>query len=228
MNRVSQQTSHLFCIGNAATMQTYAPMVQAKYRIFPSTAPGIQYDWRSPTRRQNHFLFFAGTGNVGKGLDILLEAFLKRPDITLHIATTIDQEILTAYGSQLYSAPNIILEGFIPIRSARFKKLTSLVSFVVLPSASEGTATSVTTCMRAGLIPLVTEESGIDVSSASQLITSIDPTKLGEMLATHAELPQADRSGLMADAFIRSRDYSQANYTRSIETALMKTLLPEL
>lgn len=112
---------------------------------------------------KKNFLWFGSYGAIHKGLDLLLDVFSKNEGLNLYIAGLNENEdwILKQYKN----CKNIINCGFIDVRSNNFIELIDKVAFVVLPSASEGMATSVLTCMKHGLIPIVTRNVGIDVDN---------------------------------------------------------------
>lgn len=117
---------------------------------------------------KKHFVYFAGNGGVHKGLDLLIEAFIKNEaDCFLHICCNIKREkdLLSCYDHRYGSNKNrIIIHGMIDPYSDNMRQICMASAFVILPSCSEGTASSVITCMAKGLIPVVTKESGIVIN----------------------------------------------------------------
>ncbi|MEI6437333.1 MAG: glycosyltransferase [Candidatus Omnitrophota bacterium] len=111
------------------------------------------------------FLFFASGPQLRKGLDLLLEAFLIRPEYDLYVCSRFQQEkdFCKLYHKELFETANIHPVGFVNMNSQRFYELCEKCAYVILPSAEEGQAGSVVQCMAAGLIPVVTPEVGIDV-----------------------------------------------------------------
>jgi hypothetical protein len=61
--------------------------------------------------------------------------------------------------------PNIVQHGWIDVAVEDFARLTEESVALVYPSCREGQAGAVVNCMRAGLIPLVSRESGVDVNA---------------------------------------------------------------
>jgi|LakMenEpi03Aug12_release.lakeMendotaPanAssembly.Ray.scaffolds.fasta_scaffold09449_5 glycosyltransferase involved in cell wall biosynthesis len=111
-------------------------------------------------KTRDNFMFFAGAGNVHKGLDILLEAF-KGLDINLYVVGHIDDEFYKIM-KPFFNEANIHKVGEVSMRSREFYKISDKCAFVILPSCSEGQAGSVVECMNQGLIPIVTEETRLD------------------------------------------------------------------
>lgn len=116
-------------------------------------------------KARRHFLFFASRDQVGKGLDLLLEIFPRVPELHLYVCSAFAREkaFVKCYERELYHTPNIHPIGQVPVKSKDFDDLVSRCAYVILPSCSEGQPGSVIQCMHAGLIPLVTRESGIDL-----------------------------------------------------------------
>ena len=107
------------------------------------------------------FSFFSGSGNVHKGLDVLLDAF-SLLDTHLYICQKISPAFYKVYRHELEDLPNIHLVGFVPIRSQRYYDLIDRCAFVIHPSCAEGSAGSLVEAMHQGLIPVVTRETTVD------------------------------------------------------------------
>lgn len=108
---------------------------------------------------RKHFIWIGSSGAVHKGLDILLDVFAKHPELDLTIIGLNEQDRRLLQGLMKSNVHNY---GYIPsIKSELFAQIVSGCGFVVLPSCSEGLATSVITGMNHGLIPLVTAETNI-------------------------------------------------------------------
>ena len=103
---------------------------------------------------------------VHKGLDRVLEAFAAMPHLSLLICGPVEKELdfVKAYRKELYETENIRLVGWIDVSSQEFADLASSCVAMLHPSCSEGGATSVVACMHAGLIPIASVESEVDIS----------------------------------------------------------------
>ena len=86
------------------------------------------------------------------------------------------------YYKELYLLPNIKTLGFTDVRSEQFQAIIENTCALIYPSCSEGQAGSVITCLHAGLIPIISYESGVDVedfgiilkkNSVDEIINSI-------------------------------------------------------
>ncbi|OGF61544.1 MAG: hypothetical protein A2Y62_01830 [Candidatus Fischerbacteria bacterium RBG_13_37_8] len=112
-------------------------------------------------KARRNFLFFSGPGNVHKGLDLLLEVFV-RASANLYICQNIRSDFFKVYKNELENYNNIHVIGSIPLRSSIFYQLIDKCAFIIHPSCAEGQPGSVVECMHQGLIPVVSQESNID------------------------------------------------------------------
>jgi glycosyltransferase involved in cell wall biosynthesis len=179
-------------------------------KIYPVPAPiartygwSSEKDWLSARRR---FIWYGSRGLVHKGLDLVLEAFAAMPDLELVVCGPIDQEpeFVKAYYPELYETPNIETVGWVDTGGRRFREIVDSCTAVVFPSCSEGLSTSTLECMHAGLIPVVTHETGVPaepfgfeiesltvnaVQSAVRAVTALSPEQLrkrSELAWAHA------------------------------------------
>ena len=96
----------------------------------------------------------------------------------------------------MYETENIETVGWVDVASPDFLEIVGNCIGLVYPSCSEGQSGAVVTCMKAGLIPIVSYESGVDVTDfgvqldhctveeimdAVQQLSSTDPITLSEM-----------------------------------------------
>jgi glycosyltransferase involved in cell wall biosynthesis len=114
---------------------------------------------------RNNFLWFGSSGFVHKGLDLVLEAFAGMPDMKLTVCGPIssDNAFERLYHTELYCTPNIRTAGWVDLSGTEFSDIVQNCAAVIFPSCAEAQASSVINCMRAGLIPVVTRETGIPV-----------------------------------------------------------------
>ena len=159
----------IICLGNETMLEPYSkfPLVlnlnNASYydNHFDKTEKDIE-------KTRNNYLFFSGGGNVHKGLDLLLEVFSRRNE-NLYICTTLDQEFGYEYKKELQRS-NIHFMGWVRQRSKKFYDIVDNCSFIIFPSCSEGSAGSVVECINQGLIPIISEETRIDVHNMGILL----------------------------------------------------------
>ena len=118
------------------------------------------------TAARRRFLWFGSGGLLHKGLDRVLEVFAALPDFELTVLGPIDREpeFERAFHRELYETPNIHTHGWIDVASPEFLALALRHLALVYPSCSEGQNGGAVTCMHAGLIPVLSRESGVDLA----------------------------------------------------------------
>lgn len=128
-------------------------------RIYPS---GFYNDkeFNISNRKRKSFLVFGTDGFVHKGVDLLVEVFNKHLEWQLYICGYHIMEEVERLGLTL--TDNIHDCGYIDVRSDRFVELVEECTYILLPSCSESTSTSILTGMRHALIPIVTHGNGFD------------------------------------------------------------------
>lgn len=171
MQRAMTVTDAIISVANEFNNQGYKKYDKPLYSIYSPTSPHLHLKESEISKKsQKKFFFFGGNGNILKGLDLAIEAFAGLPDLELHIAGPIDPEFERHYKEIIQNSSNIRMHGFISVNGKEFHEITSKCGFIILPSCTEGAASSVTTCMRRGLIPIVTREAGIDVKDFGTFI----------------------------------------------------------
>ncbi len=158
-----------------------------------------------------------------KGLDLVLEAFVQMPAYHLTVCGPVerDKDFEQVYYHELYHSSNIHTYGWIDVGSPEFVELANSCVGLVYPSCSEGSSGVVKTCLHAGLIPLVSYESGVDVSDDVGVILhncSIEEIKDSVQrifsLSTQ-KLKQMPRNAC---------EYARANHTmKKVEIECLKT-----
>jgi len=157
-------------------------------------------------------LFFGSYGLLHKGLDLVVDAFRENPDWILHVCGYTYRE--KNYLDSLKLPKNIKVHGFIDINSALFSDLSKNCGYVILPSSSEGIATSVLTVMgNGGMIPIVTKECGVDVDDFGILIDSLTVNAVKEAIRKCNNHTIEDLLINSKKAFIKANnDYTVENY----------------
>lgn len=156
-------------LGNEHTLSTFQPAHRAKMvRLMPTASRLLPLPPISPRSEPPEFLWLGGGGAVLKGLDLVLEAFAAMPDLTLHVVgfPAEEPDFERLYEHELYRLPNIRLHGFLRTSGPEFAAILARTSALLAPSASEGAATSVATCLVAGLFPIVSDDTGLDYDEA--------------------------------------------------------------
>jgi glycosyltransferase involved in cell wall biosynthesis len=166
----------LIVVGNNWTKATYSRFTKNPIVTINVTAltneksVSIQ---RNIANTKTNFVWFGSTGSIHKGLDLCVEIFSTRPNIDLHICGPRESDFFEAFESKLRSK-NIHFHGFVDVSSDKFLEIVSKCSFAILPTCSEGQATSLLTMMAAGVIPIATIYSGIDLDNTGVIINGLN------------------------------------------------------
>lgn len=162
-------------IGNDTTVRTFGLMSKKFVKIPASEL--IEYDWdenKDFEKCRKNFLWLGNTGFVHKGLDLVIEAFCKHPEFHLDICGPIhlEPEFEKSFHKELYSLDNIKTWDKVDVSSQMFCNLIKETIGIIYPSCSEGTAGSVIVGIHAGLIPIISKESGVDIPENSGVVLS--------------------------------------------------------
>lgn len=164
----------IITIGNEFTESLFRKFHANVYSIPATYFESTSYKQKNPKELEKQsILWFGGKGSIHKGLDLCIAAVI-RTNIKLYIAGSLDDEI-SIYQHYLDKYPNNIeYIGLLKINTDRFNEFVSKIPFVVLPSCSEGMATSILTLVcNYGTIPIVTKQCGINITNDAIEIESL-------------------------------------------------------
>ena len=226
---IMNNTDAIFSIGgrNTKSYDSFVNLGKPVYSFYPSTSPKVYYEenWLG-TRRTTNFLCYMGNGMIGKGVDVILESFIKRPDLKLHICGPREQQFHSHYGKIISEAPNVKFHGFIEPGGPLFNQLASLCSFSILHSSTEGCCTSIATTMRAGLVPIINEWCGI--KGADQIFSYMRdeniPFEIESSIDIASSLTNTEYEEKVRKTLVLSEDYTQASFVKSYGDSLDKLL----
>ena len=214
--------------GNDAAVNTFA---YAGKKIFKIPSPcATTYEWNknkdwASTRK--HFLWFSSSGFVHKGLDLVLEAFNDLPEYQLTICGPLDKDadFLNAFKNEIYENKNINLKGWMDIESNEFLEITSQCIAVLHTSCSEGGAPSVKTCMHAGLIPIISYETAVDVEDFGIVLqqSSIDEIKNAIDCIAKSSPEKLEKRSYKAWEFARN-NFTRDNFSTKYKEAIVRIL----
>lgn len=178
---------------------------------------------------KTHFLWWGSTGAIHKGLDLVLEIFKNRPDLTLHICgfKKIETEFYEYYKKELNNEiPNIINHEFVGINGDLFKKLMNQCASVVSPSISEGGAIGILNILaNGGIIPIISEASGLDVGHYGFMFENLDIATINSMIDKFLMLNEFEMKNLSTQVKNETRErYSIDNHKNKL-TEILKEIL---
>ena len=223
-------TDAMILLGNDTIVDTYrkyydGPIFTQHASYFENILlkDALNKNW---AQSQKNFLWFGSSGAIHKGLDLLLDVFPSFPEYHLHICGLNPQEqnFFQAYRTEL-NAQNIHNYGFINTQSSIYKNLINKCAYVILPSCSEGQATSVLSVMCNGLIPVITECCGIDMQDFTFKIHALNSNGIISAIDNLKKLAPNECANLASKClnFTRQR-HSIQSYKQELMQNLSKIL----
>jgi glycosyltransferase involved in cell wall biosynthesis len=200
-------------LGNDFTTDTFKYANKPMYRI-PISSPVVypypdKKDFEAVRKR---FLWFGGSALVLKGLDLVLDAFAQMPEYHLTICGPVsnDKEFEQAFYKELYETPNIHTYGWIDVSSPDFIEVTNNCLGLVYPSVSEGQSGAVISCLQAGLIPILSYESGVDVHDFGMIFDNLSLEEIKAKVISISNSPEEKLKLMSRQAW----EYARANHTK--------------
>lgn len=222
INESMKHTEAIITCCNGWGIKGYEKFGKQIERVWLSSHPSLVTNEEEISHKeQDKFLYFGGNGNIMKGLPLAIEAFSHLPNLTLYIgAPTTEEDFNRIMAPMISRSPNIHFVGFMNVTGADFTRISKECGYVILPSSSEGCATSVTTCMRRGLIPVVTEETGVDIRDFGYLLESI---RMDYLVQRFDEIAKESREEFLRRSmatYIDSGKYTRENFTKTFTQAV--------
>ena len=200
-------------IGNGHTISTFNYVQKPMYRLSVSTQR--VYSWpedKDFDQCRRRFLWFGSGGLIHKGLDLVLEAFSDMPDYRLTVCgpVNLEKEFESAYYKELYETSNVDTKGWIDVHSTEFLDIARNCVGLIYPSCSEGQSGGVISCMHAGLIPILSLESGVDAEEFGIILKDCSIEEIKASLKQVSNLPAEDLKKFARNAW----EYARNNNTR--------------
>lgn len=217
-----------FMIGNPYNWQTYQKAPEKMPQVYYIPNGGLVPVYAGGNRRSPHkFLFFASSGQVHKGLDLLLEVFAKLcTDCELFVCSNfLNEEVFCkVYGQELFHTPNIHSIGFVDIQGQQFREITETCGYVIIPSCSEGQIGSVLYPMARGCVPILSRACGYDEDEVIHLPDCSIET-IAQYVKTYAEKDSIwlEEQSCYYHEIVAQR-YSCEAFSQSVQEALQQVL----
>jgi hypothetical protein len=227
------QVDGIIALGNAVNAEpwralTGRPVHELPLFYLPVLDPEEMLRSRDLARTRRHFLWFAGTGLVHKGLDLVLEAFGRHPELDLHVYGRIDLEpgFVRAFHRELRELPNIHVGGYLGLGDPGFRAALLESAFVICPSCSEASCSSILNiCGNGGQVPLLTRACGIDLGDFGVVIrdTSVEAVEAALAEATALSDAELERRTRGSAAFF-AREHRRELYHQRLKEAIQAIL----
>lgn len=179
-------------------------------RIFPINVNGLyNSDFSIEDKLGNfnptRFIWFGSAGLLHKGLDILIDAFAKMPNLHLEVYGAVPNEL-----KAIKKIPtNVEIKGRINVLSHDFLKVVYSNSYVLSMSCSEGMNTGIATCMLHGMVPVITKETGFDSYDTIFEFPGYKIEDAVAMLENMAQIDEPTYKGLSRKTY----EYAHRNFT---------------
>lgn len=182
---------YITILGNKFTAETYPKTEKEMFRIPISAAVTFPKPQKKWDKIRNNFIWFGGGGAVHKGLDLVLEAFSQMPEYNLSVCGPVyaEKDFEDFYHKELYETKNIKTFGRIDIAGDQFKEIADNCISLVYPSCSEGGGGSVVQCMHAGIIPIVSYESSVDIENFGTVLKNNSIEEIKNEVKRISKLP---------------------------------------
>jgi hypothetical protein len=203
----------VFVLGNEWTLSTYKNMHP---KLFLLPVPCVALNLPSIKEKnynegRKNFCWFAGSGALHKGLDLVLDAIeTLGDDFHLDVCGPISNEtdFIAHYEECLFDNPKITYHGFVDVDSEKMISIILNNNFVIMPSCSEGGGSSVITCMSGGLIPIVTPEASVNIGNFGFLIPEGTVESTAKMMLKASSEP-SDKLKKMS---LKASEYAKLNH----------------
>lgn len=214
----------IVCLG-APTARTFEPFAKRVMPVNNAAAVTAPPPPRVTEARRRAFLYTGGTGNVQKGLDLLIEAFAAEPELHLHIDAPLEAEVLAACRREL-RAPNIHYVEWERKLPGGANRIARRCAFTLYAGLNSGQSTTIVASLAYGLIPVMTRETSFGLGELEVPIAAATIPDIRAAIRAAAALPAEEigrRAPLVAAAF--REQFSPAAYRAGFRRAI-ESLLP--
>jgi glycosyltransferase involved in cell wall biosynthesis len=223
-------SSDIFFLGNSHTRRSYELRCSAKLHCLRNpitngvTSTVMSKDF---TASRTRFLWMAAYGALRRSLDVLLEVFADSPHYELWICGDISHEktFFHHYRHELFDLPNIKYIGWVDVTSESYRHVTRSCGYILYPSVSDGMPGSVVNAMASGLIPIVTEDAGMECGGYELRIPVVSHQAIREVIQ-QAAVAEPNVLAQRAEEVVRfttgyySQDAFCSQFTNALATVL--------
>jgi glycosyltransferase involved in cell wall biosynthesis len=150
------------------------------------------------------------------------------PDYQLYICGPLEEEkdFEKVYYRELHETPNIHTVGMVDVTGPQFNEITEKCIGLIYPSCSEGGAGSVIHCMHAGIIPIISKESGIDVHDFGLMLSDCSVESIKFSLQTISNLSNEKLKYMTSTAWEEARaNHSKDRFAEEYRKLIEKLII---
>jgi len=217
-------------LGNTHTLETYSSKVRNKSYLINAVGSYLGNNVKStnyvPLKKE--FLWFFGYGAVHKGLDLVLEVFSKHTELVLNVVgnVEVEKDFCEIYRKELFETENIKYHGYLLPSSRQFSEILSDCFCFLAPTCSESMSVAVLTMLNAGLYPILSRDTGVDMPENKGIFLedcSI-PEIEEKVLAIYERKPEDITNEIGVIQRFSNENYSKNNFSQKMFRILEQIL----
>lgn len=223
-SRNGEIADYIIGFGNKTIFKTFERFSKPVIHIPISSVKEFDYpEDKNFSESMKNFVWMGGGGAVLKGLDITLEAFSKMPEFNLHVLgpASAEKDFVKEYKKELEETPNINYYGRVDVTGEKFKSIIDKCSAVVYPSGAEGTSGTIVLAMHAGLVPIISNETGVDEASGYIPLENPTPESIIKTITKFSNMTEVEVKNISKKTW----EYARTHYTRKNHTNACKEFI---
>ncbi|MGG4675700.1 glycosyltransferase [Providencia sp. Me1] len=165
-------------------------------------------------------IWLGSRGIVHKGLDILIDAFIKSDfECNLHICGVTLADIKKL--KKIVNCDRVIFHGRVAINSDYFLNIIERSNFIISLSCSESCSTSILTGMRHGLIPIITSATSVNIGDNGFILNDYNVDSVTRKLN---EINNINKNNVNLLNEMRDNNFKIANEYYSLHSFSRRTM----
>jgi glycosyltransferase involved in cell wall biosynthesis len=134
-----------------------------------------------------------------------------------------EKDFVDAFRRELYETENIKTIGWVDVDGQEFKRIASSCVAMLHLSCSECGGTAVKICMHAGLIPIVSYESGVDVEEFGLSLRDCSPENIKDAIRYIVDASADELTDRARTAWVTARNtYTRENFAAAYRKFVME------
>lgn len=195
-----------------------------------STCLGPRERKKDLARARGNYVWLGAGGMLNKGLDLVVEAFARIPEATLHVFAPLEEEMRFFEWFKAFTGncPNIVRHAFDSVASGELEETAWNSIGTVYAGSVEGAPGFLAQLLHYGLIPIVTRASCVREEELGHVIEAGDDREIIEgIIEQVGKMETASREELEAGSR-RAREFALMHHTREAFTRSFENLLAQV
>lgn len=225
-----EHADYIFQIGTKNTIETYPTNLRNKIKLIRQTNTTNSINFNIVEKfskyKKDEFIWFASSGTILKGLDLILPIFKENRNLKLHIVGKLDSDFERIFNNIYSNTSQICYHNFLNVASPKLLEIALNCTFVLFPSCTEGLPGSVLNMMGLGLIPIVSKVCAVDEISKLGYIVDLNSDAISTTIKQCQQLSDQQIRQMMELNFNYVRkNYTMENFEYDIQRNLQSCLL---